>query len=535
MPGHSLVIGHWSLVISVPVGAQAFTEKPLAARDATGYNDRVNPPSASQSDAAAHPAARPEARRLRDLSPQQWKSGIAAWLGWLFDGLDMHLYGLVAAPFVMQLLAATSTADALVKEKSSWIQGAFLIGWALGGGFFGRLGDKIGRSRALCLTILTYAIFTGLSFFAQNWWQLLIFRFITALGIGGEWAVGSSLLSETWPKRWRPWIAAVLQTGVNIGVLLACMTVFLSARESSMLQGWTDGIFKLFGTTRPGWLAEIYPRFVFLIGIVPALLVFWIRKHVPEPEEWHAAKAYAKARGIEPGIADLFRGAVKRTTLLTIVVCACGLTAWWAFMFWHSQHMRNLPDLAEAKRAAYDLALTSGSFASEIPAKAKWVSAQIEQVVSKTFFVVIAASIFGNFFAAGLARHLGYRRAISISYTGFFLAMFTTFIQPRGWESLLWFWFPLVGFFSGVFGLFTMYLPPLFPTLLRTTGAGFCYNIGRIASAFGVVFSGALSAGGNFSRTLIFASVLFIPAIFVALILPEPPEPGSAGDQQPVD
>ena len=286
------------------------------------------------------------------------------------------------------------------------------------------------------------------------------------------------------------------------------------------------------GVVRPGWLSEIYPRFVFLIGILPALLVFWIRRHVPEPEEWHAAKA--RARGNEPVVTDLFRGAVRRTTLLTIIVCACGLTAWWAFMFWHSQHMRNLPDLALAKQAAYDVALAAGAFGAAIPAKAKWVSAQIEQVVSTTFFIVIGSSIFGNFFAAALARRLGYRRSIAICYAGFFLAMFTTFIQPRGWESLLWFWFPLVGFFSGVFGLFTMYLPPLFPTLLRTTGAGFCYNIGRIVSAFGVVFSGALSADGDFKRTLLVASFLFVPATFVALILPEPPDRQGDEDDQPV-
>ena len=121
----------------------------------------------------------------------------------MFDGLDMHLYTLVAAPFVMQLLGAASPADAVVKAKSSWIQAAFLVGWALGGGFFGRLGDRLGRSRTLSLTIFTYAMFTGLSVLAQTWWQLLIFRFLAALGIGGEWAVGSSLLSETWPRQWR--------------------------------------------------------------------------------------------------------------------------------------------------------------------------------------------------------------------------------------------------------------------------------------------------------------------------------------------
>src|SRR6202008_3118474 len=108
-------------------------------------------------------------------------------------------------------------------------QAAFLIGGALGGGFFGRIADRLGRSRTLMLTILTYALFTGLSYFAQTWWQLLIFRFVAALGIGGAWAGGASLLSETWPRRWRPWMAAVLQTGVNLGVILAGLANFLLA------------------------------------------------------------------------------------------------------------------------------------------------------------------------------------------------------------------------------------------------------------------------------------------------------------------
>src|SRR6516164_597155 len=107
-----------------------------------------------------------EVTRLRDLSPQQWKSGAAAWLGWLFDGLDMHLYVLVAAPFVAELLGVANQKDPLVTSRSSWIQAAFLVGWALGGGFFGRVADRLGRSRALTLTILTYASFTGLSFLA---------------------------------------------------------------------------------------------------------------------------------------------------------------------------------------------------------------------------------------------------------------------------------------------------------------------------------------------------------------------------------
>ncbi len=185
-----------------------------------------------------------EITRLRDLSKSQVRSGLAAWLGWLFDGLDMHLYTLVATPFVAQLLGL-SESDPAVGRHGSIIQAAFLVGWALGGGFFGRVGDLLGRSRALSLTILTYACFTGLSFFAQTWWQLMIFRFLAALGIGGEWAVGASLLSETWPKNWRPWIAAMLQSAVNIGVLLACLAGSLLAGQD--------------------------PHYIFLVGILPAL------------------------------------------------------------------------------------------------------------------------------------------------------------------------------------------------------------------------------------------------------------------------
>jgi MFS family permease len=425
-------------------------------------------------------AAGREARHLRQLSPQQWKSGIAAWLGWLFDGLDMHLYTLVAAPFVMQLLHAASPADPLVKEKSSWIQAAFLIGWALGGGFFGRIGDLLGRSRALSLTILTYALFTGLSFAAQTWWQLLLFRFLAALGIGGEWAVGSSLLSETWPRAWRPWIAAVLQTGVNIGVLGACITVYSLAGLCA-------------------WLGVRYdPKWVFLVGVLPALLVFWIRRHVPEPDEWRSASS--KAGEHRPRVRDLFRGRVLPTTVKTILICSLSLSAWWAFMFWHAQHLRNLPQLAS------------------------WTVEQREQLVSKAFFLVITVSIVGNFFAGFVALRLGYRRAIAIMCLGFFAAMAGSFVEPRGYKDLVWVWFPAVGFFSGVFGLFTMYLPPLFPTLLRTTGAGFCYNIGRIGAAFGTVFFGLFAKVGDFRTALLYASFLFPAAALVAVVMREAPE-----------
>jgi MFS family permease len=406
--------------------------------------------------------------RLQEISRVQWRAGIAAWLGWTFDGLDMHLYTLVAAPFVAQLIGATTTTDDRVGHYSSLIQGAFLLGWALGGGFFGRIGDRLGRARALSLTILTYAAFTGLSFFAREWWHLLVFRFLAALGIGGEWAVGACLLSETWPRRWRPWIAAVLQTGVNVGILGAALANFI--------------------------LAAAPPKFLFLVGVLPALLVFWIRRAVAEPAEWCAAKK--AARHHEPRATALFASDIRRTTLWVVAVCAVSLTAHWAFMFWHQQHLRNLPEVLA------------------------WTPEARNKLASLAMYLVIGSSILGNFFAGAIARVLGYRTTIASMFLAYALAMLGAYAVPRDYGSLLW-WLPFIGFCQGAFALFTMYLPPLFPTLLRTTGAGFCYNIGRIIAAFGTVFFGLFSKVGDHRAALLYAGFLFAPASAIALFLPQ--------------
>jgi MFS family permease len=436
--------------------------------ETTGIN--VSPPAPTTTVAPG------EITHLSQISKDQWRSGLAAWLGWTFDGLDMHLYTLVALPFVAELLGAASTTDKAVGRYSSIIQGGFLLGWALGGGFFGRIGDRLGRARALSLTVLTYALFTGLSFFAHAWWHLLIFRFLAALGIGGEWAVGASLLSETWPRKWRPWIAATLQSGVNVGILVACAANLI--------------------------LAAAPPRYLFLIGILPALLVFWIRRAVPEPAEWRAAKE--RADKFEPSPQELFRGDVRRITIGVVSVCAISLTAHWAFMFWYVQHVRNLPDVLN------------------------WAPEAKTKLASLVFFLVIGSSIVGNFLAGWLAKLLGYRSAIVSIFLAYFLVMVGAYCVPRDHLALLW-WFPLIGLCQGVFGLFTMYLPPLFPTLLRTTGAGFCYNIGRAVAAFGVVFLGffsnslhpnVVSALGDYRLTLLYAGFLFVPAAAVSLFLP---------------
>ena len=410
----------------------------------------------------------PEITSLRQLSKHQVRSGAAAWLGWLFDGLDMHLYTLVATVFVAQLMHLPED-DPSVGTHGSIIQAAFLVGWALGGAFFGRIGDVLGRSRALVLTILTYACFTGLSFFAQTWWHLMIFRFLAALGIGGEWAVGASLLAETWPKSWRPWIAATLQCAVNCGVLVACLAGALNAGHD--------------------------PRNLFLVGVIPAFLTLWIRHSVPETEEWTEAR-----KGQEvPRISALFSPEVRGVTWRVLIICAVSLTAHWTFLFWQQKHVLSLPEISSLSKEGKDHAVVTALM---------WM---------------MCGSLIGNYLSGGLAKLMGYRNAIVLLMTAYFAIMTIAFYRTWDWETTK-IHFAIIGAFQGVFSLFTMCLPPLFPILLRTTGAGFCYNIGRIVAAAGTVFFGIFVKVGDYRTALLYAGFLFVPSALVAMLLPQEKE-----------
>jgi hypothetical protein len=223
-------------------------------------------------------------------------------------------------------------------------------------------------------------------------------------------------------------------------------------------------------------------------------MVFWIRRAVPEPEEWRSAQQ--AAHSVQPGISELFHGAAKQITIWVILVCAVSLTAHWAFMFWYLQHLRNLPEVLA------------------------WSDPEKNRLVDAGLFLVMAGSIAGNFFCGWLARLTGYRNAIALALLAYFFAMFGAYCIPRGHSALLW-WFPFIGLCQGTFALFTMYLPPLFPTLLRTTGAGFCYNIGRSVAAFGTVFFGLFSKVGDHRAALLYASFLFLPAAVISLFLPK--------------
>jgi predicted MFS family arabinose efflux permease len=405
---------------------------------------------------------------LEGITKTQRSAFIAAWLGWGFDGLDGTLYLLVAVPFVKKLLGAMASPSD-VATKAAIIQGVFLFGWAIGGTVFGRIGDRLGRSRTLTLTIVTYAVFTGMSFFAQEWWHLLIFRFLAALGIGGEWAAGSALVSETFPKKYSHYASATLQNGYNLGMIVAALTV--------------------------GALGNWDYRFVFLIGVIPAFATIWIRKAVPEPEEWAGERENKEM----PKISDLFRGEVLRTTLFTLTLSGICLASVWGLLYFGPQVVRGLPEVKALPKAEADSLV-------------RWVSV-----------VYCCWNIVGCYFAATLAKFVGYRRAFALLLACSMLTYLFGFSgthtldETRTWLNIAFF------FSSGIFALFPLYVPPLFPTLLRTTGAGFSYNVGRLAAGvatilFGVTTSKAVSP----SEAIHLAGYLYIPGVILAFFIPVP-------------
>lgn len=405
------------------------------------------------------------------LTKDQRKAFIAAWLGWAFDGLDGFLYSLVAVPFVAELLQ-TKASDPEVAKKAALIQAVFLIGWAFGGAFFGRIGDKLGRTKTLTLTVLVYALFTGMSALATTWWMLMGFRFLAALGIGGEWAAGSSLVSETLHSKHRAWASALLQSGYMCGMILAALTI-----------GWMGAF-------------ESY-RYVFLVGVLPALMTVWIRKAVPEPEEWKGERVHRDP----PPISSLFKKGIVGTTVLTAVFVSICLTTVWAFVYFSNPILRGLPEVKSMQKADADA------------------------LIRNVTIIFTLWNIAANFLSTYTAKYIGYKRAFSIFMALTFACCYFGYRDggPKTVEDAQ-FWFNVTSFIvAGVFGIFPLYIPRLFPTLIRTTGAGFCYNFGRVIAAFGSIFGGAVAAAGNSSAAIYYIGFLAIPGIFIGYLMPEIP------------
>jgi MFS family permease len=402
------------------------------------------------------------------LNRDQKLAFIAAWLGWAFDGLDGFLYTLVAGPFVASLLTHNGVKPdgSEVAQKAAWIQGAFLIGWALGGAIFGRIGDRIGRTKTLTLTILIYALFTGLGAVAVEWWHLLIYRFIAALGIGGEWAAGSALVTETLPQKYRYWAGAILQSAYMSGQIMAGFAAL--------------------------WFANVDHRYIFIVGVLPAFFTLWLRRHVSEPEEW----ATKRAKHDLP-LRAVFHPKVIKTTILATIVSSVCITTIWGLLYFNLQTLR------------------------EIAGREGIKPVQINQMVAWQTVIMASVNILGNFACIAIIRMMGVRKGMALIMV---LAMGGMYVYSRmNTLADLANWYAVAIFFTGgIFALFPIYFPALFPTLVRTTGAGFAYNFGRVISAGGTFVGGALVSQMKSPQHLMAdLALVFIPGILICFFLPE--------------
>jgi MFS family permease len=408
--------------------------------------------------------------------PLKWHQGLEKYcwvvlvisaLGWLFDTMDQNLFNLVRKVSIEDLTYPHAEHLTLkpeerlkkltpeervgfekdVKKIGGNVTSIFLIGWAAGGFLFGILGDRLGRTKTMIITILIYAIFTGGSGLI-GWgpiprsWELYGFmRFMTGLGVGGEWAAGAALVAETFPQRSRPMALGLLQALSSVGNMMAAVITF--GIEGAGL----------------GW------RIVYFVGAAPALLVLWIRRSVKEPEQWVHAKERA-SMGKEMGkIGELFTHPVLRRNLIaSVLMGTAGVGALWGIGFFSTDFV-----LGELTAAGVDPATRN-------------------QTKNIMFFLQNLGSFFGIYTFALFTEKYNRKKAFYLSYAVAWISILIFFWALGGSgakaKTLALVLAPILGFctlmpFSG----FTIYFPELFPTRLRTTGCGFAYNAARILAA----------------------------------------------------
>lgn len=407
---------------------------------------------------------------------------LVAWLGWVFDSMDATIYTLVLQPALSELLRPAGGGP-VAADTIGWYGGIifsiFLIGWALGGVLFGILADRFGRTRTLTVTILIYALFTGLAALSQTWWQLALFRFVTALGIGGEWAAGAALVAEVWPEDKRTRAAGLLQSAWAGGFLVAAVLNLL-LRDF----GW-----------RP----------MFVVGVAPAVVAVFVFIWVREPERWVKARAEAEQTGGQPAskLAELFAPGLVRATLVGSGLAFVAVFGLWGATNWTPTLVRALPDLQGL----------SGD--------------KLAERVSYAAMLLNVGALAGYLSFGPLAERIGRRWSFAVMCLGSLVMLPATFLAPHSYGQVLML-LPLLGFFNnGIFSGFPIYLPELYPTRIRATGAGFCFNAGRVLASTGPFVTGYLVAAlGGFGRAASAVAVIYLVGL---LILPFAPETKGRG------
>jgi MFS family permease len=402
----------------------------------------------------------------RQLTGYQALVLVVAWLGWVFDSMDATIYTLVMDPALRELLGAReSRAD--IGWYSGIILSIFLLGWALGGVVFGVVADYLGRARTLVITILIYAVFTGLAGFSHSWWELALYRFLTAVGVGGEWAAGATLVAEAWPESLRVKGAGLLQSAWGAGY-------FLAAGAYRLLSAQT-------------W------RIMFFVGILPAVVAIFIRLAVREPERWTEARAAERRKGSRRlTLMELFTPAARRDTLVGAGLAVVAVFGLWGATNWTPSLIRELLQPRGLDRSS------------------------VNRMVSYALMSLNVGAIVGYLAFAPMAERLGRRGAFLVMMLGAAVMLPATFLLPSAYSTVL-LALPVLGFFSnGIFSGFPIYLPEIFPTRMRATGAGFCFNVGRVLAASGPFLTGFLNLHlGTLARAASSVAVIYLLGLIV--------------------
>ena len=390
----------------------------------------------------------------RGLSGHHWFVLIVCWLGWLFDTMDQQLFILARKPAMRELLGQ-DVAPADINFYGGIATMILILGGASGGILFGILGDRWGRAKTLITTVLLYSVFTGLSALSMTWIDFSIYRFMTGLGVGGTFGAAVSMVAETLPARSRPYALGFLQVLAAMGNMMAAAVSFVLPPS-----------FEIMGMS--GW------RALFLIGIVPAVLVILVMRRLKEPESWVKARE-AQARGEVQQAGQKKMGSLKelfgdprwrRNVLVGIALGLAGVMGLWGIGFWLPELVR---DVVKDK-------------------------ARADKYVSLAMLLFNGGAAVGTYLFAILVGRIGRRPAFAL----IFVLAIATVVGVFGFmtkASQVWWMAPILGIGTlTVFGGFSIYFPELFPTRLRATGVGFCYNTARYLAAMAPFALGALAS-----------------------------------------
>jgi len=478
---------------------------------------------------------------------------LAAFLGWLFDGFEMGLFPLIGPHALQDLLGPNSPTT----DSDKWfgaIIAVFLVGAASGGVLFGWLGDKLGRVRAMSLSILTYAVFTGLCGFASEAWHLAGLRFIASLGMGGEWSLGVALVNEVWPGKSRAFVAGLIGAAANIGYLLvAVLSMGLLSLITQM-----EGVMLAIGLQKD-WVDHLLGhsawRLLMISGTLPALLIFLIRSFVPESAKWEEENAgggtshWAREDllGVLGGsCAALFiiwawsPAGVNNAFLATLITIIGLAIAGVGYLYPVKQYLRRSvasgsvrPEqsreivrmmLLGAGLGAVALLGTWGSTQWAPKWAAKMAPDPALHAKEWTLIAISLGAIVGTMIAALAAGRYGRRITYAVLCAGSIVGALILYQCNSGYGT----WFLPTAFLAGsmtasFYGFFPLYLPELFPTSVRATGQGFAFNFGRIIAAVGGLQTANLMAffGGSFPKAGSVMASVYVLGIVLIYFSPE--------------